>query len=125
MSRHHAPSHAGQWPSDHREEHDPLALQGNLPPTRRLSWETSLSDAALTSSMSWKRRWLRLASQLMLQVPHPGPRLHRLLLPTPLAMVSFHGTVFLQDDMWVKASSASVKQLRRPVSGMQHLVTLP
>lgn len=27
--------------------------------------------------------------------------------------------------MWVKASSASVKQLRQPVSGMQHLMTLP
>lgn len=25
--------HAGQWPPDHREEHDPLALQGNLPPS--------------------------------------------------------------------------------------------
>lgn len=58
--------------------------------------------------------------------PSPGPRLHRLLLlPPPLAMVSFQCTVFLQDDMWVKASSASVKQLRQPVSGMQHLMTLP
>lgn len=78
------------------------ALQDSLPLACRLLGRPL--DAALTSSLSWKRRELE-----EFQLSHLALGFTASFFPHH--WVSFQVSVFSWDDMWVTASSASVKQL--------------